>query len=76
MGIWERGVGETASSGTGSAATAVASIVNGHAASPLSVHCPGGTIEVEWGGPGADVFLTGEAVVVAEGTYWYREERE
>jgi diaminopimelate epimerase len=75
MGIWERGVGETASSGTGSAATAVASIVNGLVRSPLDVHCPGGTIGVEWSGPGADVFITGEAVVVAEGTYWFEEER-
>jgi diaminopimelate epimerase len=75
MGIWERGVGETASSGTGSAATAVASIVKGLVRSPVDVHCPGGTIGVEWSGPEADVFITGEAVVVAEGMYWFEEER-
>ena len=69
MAIWERGVGETASSGTGSSASAVAAIVNAHVDSPVEVHCPGGTLEVEWT-EGESVFLTGDAVVVAEGNYW------
>lgn len=71
MGIWERGAGETASSGTGSAASAVASILNRRAESPVEVQCEGGTITVEWerGGDG-NVFVTGDAVVVAEGTYF------
>ena len=69
MAIWERGVGETASSGTGSSASAVASIVNSHVESPVAVHCPGGALEVEWT-EGESVFLTGDAVVVAEGNYW------
>ncbi len=69
MAIWERGAGETASSGTGSSASAVASIVNAHAESPVEVHCPGGTLMVEWT-ESENVFLTGDASVVAEGTYW------
>ena len=69
MAIWERGAGETASSGTGSSASAVASIVNAHVESPVEIHCPGGTLEVEWA-EGRSVFLTGDAVVVAEGNYW------
>ncbi len=72
MGIWERGAGLTASSGTGSAAAAVASILNRRAESPVEVRCDGGTITVEWQAEG-DVFVTGDAVVVAEGTYFYRE---
>jgi diaminopimelate epimerase len=68
MAIWERGAGETASSGTGSAASAVAAIRNGLATSPVRVHCPGGTIVVEWDGAGS-VFVSGEAVVVAEGAF-------
>ncbi len=68
MAIWERGVGETASSGTGSSASAVAAIWCGLARSPLEVRCPGGAMTVEWDGQG-DVFLTGEATVVAEGDY-------
>jgi diaminopimelate epimerase len=70
MGIWERGVGETASSGTGSSASAVASIWNGVAKSPLRVHCPGGVMTVAWE-EGGDVFLTGEASLVAEGDYFF-----
>ncbi|MGH9318378.1 MAG: diaminopimelate epimerase [Vicinamibacteria bacterium] len=68
MGIWERGVGETASSGTGSSASAVASILNGRVKSPVRVHCEGGVLKVEWE-DGGDVFLTGDAIVVAEGSY-------
>lgn len=68
MAIWERGAGETASSGTGSAAAAVASIVNEHVESPVQVHCPGGMIEVAWT-EGESVTVTGDASVVAEGHY-------
>lgn len=70
MEIWERGVGETASSGTGSSASAVASIWNGLVRSPVRVHCAGGTMTVEWE-EGGEVFLTGEAEIVAEGTYYF-----
>src|SRR5205807_220006 len=41
--FYERGVGETQSSGTGSCASAVASIARGYASSPLNVGAPGGT---------------------------------
>jgi len=70
MRIWERGAGITASSGTGSAASAVAAIACGLAETPVRVHCPGGTLEVEWT-PGASVQLTGVARVVAEGRYYW-----
>ncbi len=70
MSIWERGVGETASSGTGSSASAVASIWCGFARSPVEVLCPGGVMTVEWDGRG-DVFLTGDATLVAEGEYLF-----
>jgi diaminopimelate epimerase len=42
---FERGVGETLSSGTGAAGAAVASVLAG-GASPVTVHLPGGTLEV------------------------------
>ncbi|HZD95754.1 MAG TPA: diaminopimelate epimerase, partial [Candidatus Sulfotelmatobacter sp.] len=41
--FYERGVGETQSSGTGSCASAVASIAAGRVHSPVKVHAPGGT---------------------------------
>lgn len=69
MGIWERGVGETASSGTGSSAAGAASIFRGLVDSPVEVRCPGGTMTVAWK-DGEDLFLDGEAVVVAEGKYF------
>jgi diaminopimelate epimerase len=71
MAIWERGVGETASSGTGSSASAVAAIWNGLVKSPVRVHCPGGVMTVAWE-EGGDVFLEGEAHIVAEGTFFAR----
>lgn len=64
---WERGVGETNSSGTGSSAAAVASILNGHAESPVDVITPAGTLPVRWEADG--VYLTGPAEIVFHGEY-------
>jgi diaminopimelate epimerase len=65
--FYERGVGETQSSGTGSCAAAVASIAAGRANSPLKVHAPGGTQVVRWLGEG--VFLRGPAQLVSRGEF-------
>src|SRR5437868_11185474 len=46
--FYERGVGETQSSGTGSCASAVAAIAAGHARSPVNVHAAGGSQVVRW----------------------------
>jgi diaminopimelate epimerase len=67
--IWERGVGPTTSSGTGSSASAVAAAAHGGAAREMDVVAPGGTQRVEWRDDG--VYLTGWADVVMEGT-WLR----
>ena len=63
--IWERGVGPTTSSGTGSSASAVAAAAHGGAARSVDVIAPGGTQRVEWLSDG--VYLTGWAEVVMEG---------
>jgi diaminopimelate epimerase len=55
---WERGVGETASCGTGAAASALAARLDGRATLPLEVHTRGGRIVVEEG-EGGVLFLTG-----------------
>jgi diaminopimelate epimerase len=47
VGVWERGAGETLSSGTSSVAAAAASIANGWCDSPVHVHLPGGALLVE-----------------------------
>ena len=65
--IWERGVGPTTSSGTGSSASAVAAAAHGGAARAVDVIAPGGAQRVEWRDDG--VYLTGWAEVVMEG-HW------
>lgn len=65
--IWERGVGQTSSSGTGSCAAAVAAITAGVAERAVDVEAPGGTQRVEWTETG--VFLTGWAEVLLEGQW-------
>jgi diaminopimelate epimerase len=65
--IFERGVGPTTSSGTGTCATAAAAIAHCGAKSPLTVHAPGGSQRVEWPGPGAEMILTGPAELIASG---------
>jgi diaminopimelate epimerase len=47
MRVWERGVGETLACGTGACAVAVAVHSWGLVGSPVLVHSPGGTLEVE-----------------------------
>lgn len=65
--IWERGVGPTQSSGTGTCAAAVAAACFGGAPRELDVDAPGGTQHVEWLDDG--VWLTGWADVVDETAY-------
>jgi diaminopimelate epimerase len=65
--IWERGVGPTASSGTGSCAALVAAASFGGAARDAEVIAPGGAQRVEWRAD--NVYLTGWAEVICEGTW-------
>jgi diaminopimelate epimerase len=46
VGVWERGVGVTLSSGTSSVAAAAAAIAHGWCESPVNVHLPGGDLRV------------------------------
>jgi diaminopimelate epimerase len=62
--IWERGVGPTSSSGTGTCAAAIAAISYGGARRALDVVAPGGTQRVEWNSDG--LWLTGWATVIAD----------
>ena len=65
--FFERGVGETLSSGTGSCASAVAAIASGRAESPLKVLTPGGVQSVRWEG---EVFLRGPAELLCRGEFF------
>jgi diaminopimelate epimerase len=65
--IFERGVGATSSSGTGSSAAATAALALKGCTSPLTVTAPGGAQTVAWGGPGTELFLAGPAALIARG---------
>jgi diaminopimelate epimerase len=68
--IFERGVGPTMSSGTGTSAAATAALALKGCLSPLTVVAPGGAQTVAWKGPGAELYLTGPAALVARGEAW------
>lgn len=65
--FFERGVGETRSSGTGSSAAAVASVAARKVTSPVEVRAPGGIQVVRWEG---QVFLRGAAELVCRGDFF------
>jgi diaminopimelate epimerase len=65
--FYERGVGETKSSGTGSCAAAVATISANRATSPVRVHTPGGTQTVRWE---QQIYLRGWARLVCRGEFF------
>lgn len=67
--IWERGVGPTQSSGTGSCAALIAAASFGGAGREADVIAPGGSQRVEWRED--DVYLTGWAEIICEGE-WLR----
>jgi len=66
--IWERGVGETESSGTCSCAAVIASVINGKTDRQVNVHAPGGIIPIEWRADD-EVVLTGRADLVYSGEW-------
>jgi diaminopimelate epimerase len=70
--FWERGVGETASSGTGGSAAAVASVLNGLTGRKITLRTAGGILDVEWSGSN-QVFLRGPVRRVARGSFEYLE---
>jgi diaminopimelate epimerase len=68
--IFERGVGPTTSSGTGTSASATAAIAFHGCASPLRVVAPGGAQTVSWRGFGSELELSGPATLIARGEAW------
>lgn len=65
--FFERGAGETRSSGTGSCASAVAAIHQGACISPVEVRAAGGAQTVRWE---QSVFLTGPATLICAGAFF------
>jgi diaminopimelate epimerase len=65
--FWERGAGETMSSGTGSTGAAAMAVARGWVASPVTVLTPAGPLSVRCEGA---FLLSGPAILVAEGVFW------
>jgi diaminopimelate epimerase len=65
--FYERGAGETMSSGTGSTGAAAAAIARGAAESPVRVLTPAGALELRLE---TEMFLTGPAEIAAEGHFF------
>lgn len=71
--IWERGAGETSSSGTCSVAAAVVSAYTGKAGREVSVIAPGGTTEALWREDG-EMLIEGTADLAFCGTYDFSQQ--
>ena len=69
--FWERGVGRTLSSGTGSCAAAVASMLNDFTERAVRVNTPGGDLYVRWDEDN-HIRLDGAAEVIYDAT-WLRQ---
>jgi len=70
--FWERGAGETASSGTGSTGAAAAAILRGLVEPPVVVHTPAGPLSIRL--QSGDLYLTGPAQIVVSGEFYLESE--
>jgi diaminopimelate epimerase len=70
--LFERGVGETLSSGTGSCASAIAAIAGKRVNSPVKVIAPGGAQTVRWDRDAGrnQVHLRGPATIICRGEFF------
>jgi diaminopimelate epimerase len=65
--FFERGAGETRSSGTGSTGAAVAAILREVCKSPVEIKTPAGNLYIRWED---SVYLTGPAEAIGEGRFF------
>ncbi len=73
--FFERGAGETNSSGTGSTGAAAAAVARGMAQSPVRVLTPAGPLDLRFESAAsstqaAEAFLTGPAEIIGEGEFY------
>jgi diaminopimelate epimerase len=65
--VWERGSAETWACGTGTCASVVAAVLNGHTERKVLVHLLGGDLEIHWNEEDNHVYMTGPATTVFDG---------
>jgi len=71
MRVWERGVGETLSCGTGACAAGVCAIkLNKIKKEKIAVNMPGGKLTIIWGRPDPEVYLEGKVDHSFDGQYY------
>ena len=68
--FFERGVGPTLSSGTGSTGAALAAVLRGVARSPVEIQTLAGSLDLRWDD---SVYLTGPAEIVGAGEFYFME---
>lgn len=66
--FYERGAGETMSSGTGSTGAAAAALARGYVESPVKVLTPAGPLDLRW--EGTQVHLVGPAELTVRGEFY------
>ena len=69
MRIWERGCAITLGSGSGSSASTAAAKLNNLVDDEVEVSMPGGTLKVQWKGPGEPLYSIGPAHHVFTGEF-------
>jgi diaminopimelate epimerase len=70
--FYERGAGETMSSGTGSTGAVAAALARGMIKTPVLVRTPAGPLELRCDlNVTKDIYLIGPAEIIAEGAFYY-----
>ncbi len=67
--FFERGAGETMSSGTGSTGAGAAAMARGLVENPVQVLTPAGALNLRW--EAGDILLAGPAEIVARGSFYW-----
>ena len=67
--VHERGAGWTLACGTGACAAVAVLRLRGEVDDHVLVELPGGTLAIDWAGPGQRLWMTGPAAFVFEGTW-------
>lgn len=67
--FYERGAGETQSSGTGSTGAAAAALARGLISGPVTVETLAGPLQIAW--RDEDIYLTGPAELTAQGLFYW-----